>query len=409
MTVRLRTFHLRIPGQWNDGWLYKEHIILWSRTGQMHVAELSTLLEILRNRLSPALSHAIDYAIFRNDWKNNDQFARLIEVSKLRRALFEDLPDSTGPFLVDTGPIDTKISDSDPVPGFMLDVSLYANRIYAGSSTGLFESRFDPRAPQTRKPVVQWLETEVAAVNAKNSAVNSSAGEKGLLFSHVNFQDVNWWSEKPTFKRTADISFANSFVSYHILNYADKAFPTFLRAETQRGGRIDGSKYQESRVVAYQDQADISLMASAAIDGSRRVKLSESQSLATRDGDEPFARVLGNSTSRLLVHWRDSLRVVDISAQQGKDIAARPDPKYSAGTDPAVQPSSILRTYSIESGFLVELFDEIRLITPEGSYVVASEPAARIRTFAYSRRHKDMAVVVGEESITLVGFIESPD
>src|SRR5271154_108169 len=121
MSVRLRAFHLRIPGQWNDGWLYKENIILWSRTGQMYVAELTKLLEELRNQLSPSLSLAVDYAIFRNDWKSNDQFTRMIEVDELRRALFNDFPDSSDPFVVDVGPIDMQISDSDPIPGFMLD------------------------------------------------------------------------------------------------------------------------------------------------------------------------------------------------------------------------------------------------------------------------------------------------
>jgi len=408
--MKLRVFHLRIPGQWNDGWLYKEHLILWSRSGQMFVTELAELLEKAHTQLTPALSVAADYAIFRNDWKSSEQVNRLIEVADVRQAFFKDFPDSGAPLIMEIESLEMRPSQSDPVPGFILDVSLYADHIFTGTSEGLFESRFDAKSPQARRPVVQWLEKEVSAVNAKNSIVNSSAGEQGLLFSEVNFQDLNWWSERPSFRQTAEISYYNSFVTYHVLNYADKAFPAFLRAETEsRVGRTGSSDYQESRVVAYHDQADISFIAGAAIDGSRRVKLSESHSLKSNVEAEPAGRVLGNSVNRLLVHWGNALRVVDISAQKGKDIAARPDPKYGAIGEADIRPSSVLRTYAIESGFLVELFDEIRLMTPHGSYLVAKEQAARIRTFPYSRRYQDMALVVGEDNVTLIGFIESLD
>jgi hypothetical protein len=408
--MKLRVFHLQIPGEWNDGWLYKEHLILWSRTGHMFVTELSELLAKGHAQLTPTLSVVMDYAIFRNDWKSSDQFRRLMGVDDVRRSLLRDFPDAESPLPVEIASLNMSPSESEPIPGFIYDVSLYADHIYAGSSEGLFESRFDPKIPRGQRPVVQRMDKEVSAVNAKNSVVNSSAGEHGLLFSHVDFDHPEWWSVRPKFVRTAEVSNYNSFATYHVLNYSDKAFPTFLRAETERrAGRSDRSDFRESRVIAYQDQADISYIASAAINGSRRVKLSESQALVPVSDFEPTARVLGNSVNRLLVHWNDTLRVVDISARTGSDIAARPDPKYSERREPHIQPSSVLRTYAIESGFLVELFNEIHLMTPHGSYLIASQEAARIRTFVYSRRYQDMALIVGEESLTLVGFIESSE
>jgi hypothetical protein len=410
MTVKLRVVHVRIPGQWNDGWLYKEHLILWSRTGEMYVTELAALLDKLHAQLTPNLAVVADYAIFRNNWKSSDQFKRIIGVDSIRRTFFKDFPQLDTPLTSEIKSLDLVPSRSEAIPGFMLDVSLYADRIYAGSSDGLFESRFDPKHPETRMPVVQRLEEEVSAVNAKNSVVNSSAGDNGLKFSHVDFDDGHWWDRIPKLFRTANVSYNNSFASYHVLNYTNEAFPTFLRAETDnRPTRADGSGYQESRVVGYRDQADISRMASAAINRSRPVKLSESQSLAAPVGSEPATRVLGNSEGRLLIHWHETLRVVDISAQKGKDISARADPKYGERIENTIPPSSVLRTYAIESGFLVELFDKIHLITPAGSYLVASQEAARIRTFVFSRRYQDMALIVGEGDVTLVGFVESPD
>ena len=125
------------------------------------------------------------------------------------------------------------------------------------------------------------------------------------------------------------------------------------------------------------------------------------------EGDSNSAQVLGNSAYRLLIRWQDSLQVVDISAYAGKEIEARPDPAYRTKRDFDLVPSSVLKTYAIGAGFLIELVDEIRLITPRGSYPLIRERAARIRTFVHARRYQDTALVVGENGISLIGFFES--
>src|SRR5260370_10855089 len=374
----------------------------------MYVANLAHLLRKFRGETSPALSAVSDYSIFRNDWKISDQFKRLSAVPGVLPALLSDFADSNKPIVVDIDPLGLEPSRSDPVPGFMLDADLYADHIYVGSTRGLFESRFDPGQPLVSSPVVLRLDHEVSTVNAKYSVINTSAGEKGLLYAHVNFDQGNWWSGKPTFKRAAEVSYGNSFASHHhLLNYVNDLFPTFLRAETQRKERDQGSEYQESRVIGYQDQVDISGMTRAAIGRSRKVRLSESEALRTQSEDAPTAQVLGNSADRLLIRWFDNLQVVDISAPRNKDLAARPDPNYRTLREADILPSSILKTYAIKSGFLVELFDEIHLITPKGSYLLVRERAARVRTFIHARRYQDVALIVGEESLSLIGFIES--
>ena len=44
MTARLSTICIRLPGRWADGWLYKEHLLLWNRSGDLFVVPVSELM-----------------------------------------------------------------------------------------------------------------------------------------------------------------------------------------------------------------------------------------------------------------------------------------------------------------------------------------------------------------------------
>ena len=250
MKRRLRILRLSLPGQWSDGWLYKEHLIFWSRSGQMHVASLADVARAVRDEISSGLAVAADYAIFRNDWKASEQFKRINSVPGIKDTLFQDFGERDEPVTISVNSFEPVPVASDAIPGFLLDATLYANRIYVGSTEGLFESRFQPDAPREPNPVVRRIDHRVTAVNAKYSAVNTSTEEQGLWFAHVNFGDERWWANDLPFVRTADVSYDNSFASFHLLNYSDGAFPTFLRAQTVRQRPHERAEFQESRIVA---------------------------------------------------------------------------------------------------------------------------------------------------------------
>ena len=145
-------------------------------------------------------------------------------------------------------------------------------------------------APKERNPVVQRAEYRVAAVNARYSALNSSAGSRGLLFGRVNFNDDDWWNDRLRLARTAETSHDNSFASYHVLNYADDRFPTFLRADTVKQRPHDRADYPEHAVTSYQTQADIRRITTAALQSSKRVRMSDDLSSWTSSPGAPSLR-----------------------------------------------------------------------------------------------------------------------
>ena len=117
-------------------------------------------------------------------------------------------------------------------------------------------------------------------------------------------------------------------------------------------------------------------------------------------------RSSGNSGKRLLVAWKESLRVVDLSLQHNRDLAVKADKSYQGIADLEIDPNTILDTHAFGNGksFLVELSNEVRLINSQGSFTLISEPVARIRTFARSRRYREVVLLVRETGVSLLGM-----
>jgi hypothetical protein len=91
-----------------------------------------------------------------------------------------------------------------------------------------------------------------------------------------------------------------------------------------------------------------------------------------------------------------------------RDIEVRPDNSFKVQRTTVINPGNVLKTYPVGSGFLAEQVDQIRLITSVGSHHLLKERAARIRTFVHSLRYKDVVMVVEEDGVSLVGFLELP-
>src|ERR1700722_12538120 len=139
MNAELRVLRFDLPGEWADGWLYKDHLILRSRVGEMYYSPLGEIVKLVKKLTSPRLSVVSDYLVFRSDWKIGEQFRRLLEISGIER---DFLADFAGTEIV--VPIDEFMPipvASEKIPGFSLDAVMYANRVYVGSTAGLFETR----------------------------------------------------------------------------------------------------------------------------------------------------------------------------------------------------------------------------------------------------------------------------
>jgi hypothetical protein len=393
MTAKLHIMRLDLPGQWSDAWLYKEHLIAWARDGRMHVLPLSDIYSWLRELEQPALEVLADFLIFRNDWKTSEQFGRLFSLRGIEESFIANFPEATGELVIPLEEASPVPVGSDQVPGTILDSAIYANCVYVGSTRGLFETRFDPDNPMGKNFLAERMSKRVSTVTAAYSAVNGSAGQDGLWFSRIDPHNESWRREKGTFEQVADLSRGNSFADVNLLNYTDQAFPGFLRSKTIEEKSPDTSVRETRQITGYHESASIAGLTASALALSR----------ATSDED---IEVLGNSGKRLLVAWNESLRVLDVSLQRRRGLEVKQDKSYQGIADLGIDPYKILDTHAFGNGksFLVELSNEVRLINSQGSFTLISEPVARIRTFARSRRYREVVLLVRETGLSLLGM-----
>ncbi|MGP4048359.1 hypothetical protein [Streptomyces sp. 2A115] len=417
-------FRLRVPGEWRDAWLYKEHVLLWGRDGSLYILEMERLSKAVLKKFGRSRSGLLDYLILRNDWKVSSAFRRIMGMPEVATAFLRD-------FRLEGNELDLSL-DLEPTriggattPGYLFDSAIYANRLYQATSEGLFESYFNPGRPIEEMPLTQFLEHETRCVAAQYMAVNASAEDRGLWFSPIQlygdgdygdgdgdhgdpFADDAYTS--PSIRRSgnrmeqvADYSVACSTASRHLLNYTDSPMPGFLKAHDVRGRSHENTQFDEWMVTGYDAEISIEELTYRAVESKG---VSSSRDRSALKAREEEIEVLGNSNYRLLVKEGDTLEVVNISAFEDRDVTVKKNVEFKHLPLRSVGGSEILSTSDLASGFAVEFFDSVAVMTSSGVFNVYNEPAARIRTFRQSKRYKDVLAIVGEKDLTLVGFIE---
>lgn len=302
---------LRIPGEWRDAWLYKQHLIIWQRDNSMLSVNVDRVLDAIRHEYDAATATAIEYILMRNDWKNSEQFRKLLNVPGVERSLRSAIRATKGTVSLTADSLAMEPAGAEPASGVLLDSHIYANRIYCASTEGLFESYFHAQR-RTGSPQEQLMSRRVAHVSARYACLNVSAEEEGLWYQPIQIGDRHWSGAPADFVRAADVSLGTSYASRHLLNYVDDAVPQFLRAQAHKGRVTERSEYDEWQVSGYQAPRDITRAAISALTSKAKVELGAVAGPA--DVDKSEIQVLGNADYRLLVHWRNKLRVLDISA-----------------------------------------------------------------------------------------------
>jgi hypothetical protein len=400
MNPKAHVLRLDLPGHWADGWLYKEHLILWSDVGQMLVCPVKSLVESVEKQVDHEIAVMADFLLFRTDWKRSAQFKRLASLDGVEESFLAGFGEASDGIVIELPGAAIDPITAAQVPGFMLDSGIYNNCVYAGTTEGLFETRFDPDAPTVGTDVIQRLDKRVSALTARYSVVNTSAGDAGLLLSRMNFDEGSWRKGNSPPKRVADYSRGNSFAKRDLLNYTDDPFPGFMRSEVEKEeARVD-SESDRVRITDYDMPSDIAGVLRSALGIDRQITLIDPESgYGTHQ-----VHVLGNIDKKLLVAYGESLRVVNLTvSKKARDVGAKASDYFPRFPDAAVDPSDILSTHAVDDGFLVELPDEVRLINSHGSFSVLSEPVAHSRTFNHSRRYPDVALVVREDCVSLLG------
>lgn len=392
----MRKFVVRLPGRWEDAWLYREQLLVWNRSGELFHVPLDTLRgQVLQ---SSDHHHAVlaENLVFRSERKSAREVQDLLAVPGVSRSLFSPLM-SEEEIVVQIDAPDLRPSAIEAVPGNLMDTVAYGNRIFSASDEGVYEAQFDARYDND-SPLLQVHSAPATSIVAGNGQFAVSLGEIGLIAREVTFGEGPNWIESAAnaaMSRLAPFSRDVRRSSVHLINYGESAVPDFIRATTTTEYRETG--FSEKVVTDYAEPLPLDDRLLDVIGGNISVE-------DVRAG-EGF-QVLGNANYRLLVQVGSEITVLNMLAPQRQTLRVSRHQKIDVGTLMASPFTRALSTQALRSGFLVEHPGGLHLLMESGILQLADELVVQARSFPSSRRYVDTVAVIREDSLDLIGFVD---
>lgn len=383
-----------------DVWLYKGSVLLWSPDGQIYWVAISSLTTEIGRERGVAARLLSEYLIFRNDWKVGEQFQSLQRIDAVRNSLLSEAVGEDESVTFISAVVPSPVPNEQRYDGYLLDVAVTGNRIFSATTQGLFETEFNPDYPDAANDLVREVEGRVNSIVINGNRAAIAMEEEGLLTGEIKFGGgADWASHATSFDTIDDYSLAASFSSYNLLNYRGEPTPDFLRASTRREPAEGAQAFERTVIVGHQRPLSI---AKPVIDAA-------TSTLGPRSHLDPDnLYVVGNSNFRLLVSdGMDYAAVINLgwgSPAERRGIAPNREFRRASLDGRAVAGAS--STQELGSGFVLEGFDYVGLMTEHGMYQMPGEAVLRTRTFPRSRRHADTYAVVSNGHVEIVGFLE---
>lgn len=392
----LRRLTVRIPGLWEDAWLYRENLLVWDRRGRLYYVPI----DALRNRVRHARDnhHAVlaEHLVFRSERKSSHEFQNLFAIPSVRREFFAPLTASTE-VVVPIDISDFRQASIEATPGNLTDTVAYGNRLFTTSDAGVFETQFDSRYDEG-SPLLQVHAAPATAIVAGNGQFAVSLGEVGLVSREVGFGDGDQWidsAREGVLETLAPYSRTVARSSVHLVNYGESPVPDFIRATTHLERRSNG--FTENIITEFGEPSSL--------DESLQRAIGPALTVDDVRAGEGFD-VLGNANYRLLVQIGDEVSVLNMLATRDRALRVTPYRRIDVGYAIPRTLSRTLSTQALRSGFLVEHVGGVHVLGDFGVVELADELVVQARTFPASRRYVDTVALVREDSLDLVGFVD---
>lgn len=381
---------LRIPGEWEDVWLYRDAVVTWDIHGNMYRTNVDRIREQIRKQLGHHVATLAEFLILRSGRKAQGELRDMLDIGPVRRAYFDPIYDGDVTIELEAAALFEEVA-IPAIPGNITDTAIYGNRSFVASDEGLFESRFaTPGEPSG--PLLTAIDSATTGVTTTYGQVLASLGDKGLRTREIKFGDsADWWrtAKKQSFEKRAAYSRATSTSSSNVLNYGVDEAPEFIRTAIID---MEGESGYNKRVIEnFESPQPI------------RPELRRIFDTGNDDGP-PGIEVLGNAGHRLLVRQRDVLHTVNLQAFRRKPFEAKPGRSFQIETETGSLIRYAMGTHALASGFVVEHRSGVHLFTAAGAVALSRGLAVQVRTYPNSLRYRDTVAIVDDSAINLIGF-----
>jgi hypothetical protein len=392
--VDVRVLRIRIPGQWEDGWLYREHLILWDVDGIMHAVSVDSIRGAVLDAFGHHAKVLSDHLVLRSERKTSVEVSDLLRVEGVGGSLFAPLTQQAEGLLFELTGLPWIDVPVEAIPGNVTDVSLYGNRVLVGSDEGLFETQFDPRFPDSAAPLINVSEAAVTSVVTGGGQFAASLGQSGLISREISFGHGEDWylqGNLAGIHQLADFSRRVTRSTFDLLNYGENSSPELIKAETYSVARENG--FRETLIRRFDSPLRLGGLISDALH-------------IAKDSEFETFEVLGNAGYRLLIRQGEEVAVLNIRAFSRGSEELRQDRRFQFEHSVDSKVMRPLTTQELRSGFLVEHVQGVHVLTERGVVELSDELAVQVRSFPQSRRYVDTTLIVQDACVDLVGFVD---
>ena len=385
----MNTVRLFIPGQFDDVYLYMDHIVAITASKTYRFYNLTAIASHLESILPNNLS-VPTFMFSRNDWIGSKSFKTLFTNVGVATAFQQALVSFPAPYVALDEP-QFRLAEYDiniPDLRYVLDVTVYNQRLYLGTDKGLFHHDFEWSEPGVSvEKAEQRLDYKCYSANANYGSVNASCGTYGL---HTVFDEFAWSGDISTgFHQTAKRSMRTSWAGSDLVNYSAARSVAFLHGESEQVTLPD-SKRKASIVTEF---AEIEHAFDELFDLIRdQYEISKEEiQFIYNSNNWVFLNTFGGKL---------------YSVRLGRSDDGRPTVKASTAAEG--QSDRVVDATMSWLGLVAETDEKVLLFRNGVWHSIVDTPVISARAFVRSKRYRHVIAVVTGEGILLCSVFDWP-
>ncbi|MFN2643070.1 MAG: hypothetical protein ABR548_14485 [Actinomycetota bacterium] len=373
-----------IPGDYEDVYLYMDHLLLLERDGQLVLVPLGGIVDQV-SEVSDDLASVAQGLLRRNDifTTTRESSVSLAALSGLSR-----LPSST----IEIRPKNLELVDTAIIgpPGRLLALAVYYRRAYFGTTKGVFDVDldFDDLRSNHGRGVRPRIDGRCVALSARLGAISVSLGKQGLYSSFGEFGSESASSEELEF--VTQPSARTGWLGDDLINYGSRVELSLFRSALEEVHRPSieevedefGGRPTTKRLVGFSE------------DGI------SDRDLASSAGDR-----FQVSYEDIQFVW-NSRRYFFIRTYAGSIFSLRPRQHGRTVEDFAVSPrprleSRVVSAHVTANGLVLETDDRVVLYSERAFHTLYEGEVATIKSFPRSVRYRHIVAATVDDGVLI--------
>lgn len=385
----MKTLRFSILVEAIDSYIYSGHLFLILKDGRIAYTPLSWVISKLANNY-PNYQNLIRLAFQRNDYLSNNQGKMILGISEVKKKFLEVWTEAAENiiFTIDLEEFDYKVIGTVPTMP-VLDLKMYAMRLYIGSKEGLYEINLNSDDRYNLRPSKpdKRFDAKVTCLNAKSGEIIISSNAAGLFHgTFINDADRLRVNEKAVAPR----SIRTGWSGYDIINYAEQSNFDYFVNKTEKA--VKSPAYSR-----FDERTERQRIAEFAIAKRPMTELLERSKIRQSDIAYCF-----NSSSSGFFFLKDG-RFVNINLnkdnnQLGFTSRTHELPSLDPDKSGSLRPIS---TSIIPKGCVVEYLDKVILYHQGEAQLIEHTPAITVRSFLGSIRYRNLISCTKINEVTL--------